>query len=151
MIRKSAVLTLVGLTLTFGAANAASAADALFMAPAKAAQLMLQAAPASDLRSGPAAPAVIGLGQPELGVRPEVLAYTGASTGDEIRLRLSDAFYRQGLVIAPGPAGAAQAEGAPDLIALRLLTGVAHRTCVFACIGATGLGDWLEAAPKPLL
>lgn len=154
MTRSSAILALAGLIGGLGAAASAEAADrALFMAPATTQQVIGALAPATDSRSGPAAPAVLGLGQPQLGVRPEVLAYTGASTGGVVRLRLSDAFYRPGLVITPGP-GAAQFAGAPglvDLVALQTFTGAPARACAFACIDAAGFGQWLEQAPRPRL
>ncbi len=154
MTRAYAILAALGLIGALGAAGAASAEPTLFMAPAKASQVVLQLAPAANLRSGPEAPAVLGLGQPQIGMRPEVLAYTGVSTEGAVRLRLADAFYRQGLVIAPGPGGAAQTAGAPSLldrVALRLLSGSAQQACGFACIGAGDLGNFFEQAPQPLL
>ena len=153
ILAASSIVAVAGLALVLGAGSA-SAAESVFMSEPLAKQLVREAAPASDLRTGPGAPALLGLGQPELGVRPEVLALSGASKGDEQRIRLSDAFYRQGLVIAPGPVGAARGEGSEglvDLVASRMLTGAAVRPCAFACIGALAGSGWLEAAPRPAL
>jgi|WetSurMetagenome_2_1015567.scaffolds.fasta_scaffold146563_2 hypothetical protein len=154
MTRLGGILAMAGMIGGLCAANAASAEPTVFMALAKADQVILQVAPTADPRVSPTAPAVLGLGQPRIGLRPEVLAYTGVSTEGATRLRLADAFYRQGLVIAPGPGGAAQTPstvGLLDRVALHLLSGAPQRTCGFACIGADNLGDFFELAPRPQL
>lgn len=152
-----ALAVLLGALAASGVAEAADAPSALgplFMAPAKADRLIQAATARADPRRTPEAMPVLGLGQPQLGVRPEVLAYTGAEPGAAARARLADAFYRQGLVVAPGPAAASQAGAAPaliDLAALHALLGRPARACSFACIGADSLGNWLEQAPRPQL
>jgi hypothetical protein len=155
MTRSSAILALIGAGVigVLGAASA-QAEPSLFMSPAAAGQVILRVAPAADKHGGPMAPAVLGLGQPQIGLRPEVLAYTGVSTEGAVRLRLADAFYRQGLVIAPGPGGAAQTAATPgllDRVALRLMSGSSVQTCGFACIGGGSRGDFFELAPRPQL
>lgn len=141
-------------SLLGGAASAgqSSSLGPLFMTPAKSQQVVVQALPLVQQRGRHDPLAQVALSQQLFAATPAVLSYAGYSTNAARRVDLGLQYYRQGLVLAPGPVPATEASGGlADMAAVRQMLDGLSRPCALGCLQALTPKLWVEQGATPTL